>query len=114
MAHIIDGPRKTRHISFTQLEDEAIRKRAYEVGMEVAPFIKHEALYGAVKGFPLAALARHEKDIGDIVHAVREAADRPHTDRWLYQADLEAIDDKLDELLEIEKNILELLRRRLK
>lgn len=106
--------RVTRHISFTADENAALEKRAARVGMEVAPFIKKEALEGKVKGYPLAALSRHEQDIGDILHAVREAADRPHPDRWLYQADLEAIDDKLAELLEIEKDILELLRRRLK
>lgn len=106
--------RVTRHISFTAQENAILESRAAKVGMEVAPFIKQEALHGTVKGYPLAALTRHEVDIGNILHAVREVADRPHAARWLYQADLEAIDDKLEELLAIEKDILELLRRRLK
>lgn len=114
MAYIKDGPRVTRHVSFTQKENSDLCRRAAKAGMEVVPFIKQEALHGTVKGFPLAALTRHENDIGEIVKAVREAAGRPHPDRWLYEADLEAIDDKLSELLEIEKDILDLLRRRLK
>lgn len=114
MAYIIDGPRVTRHVSFTPKEDDDLRVRAAKVGMEVVPFIKKQALCGAVKGFALAPLQRHEETLGEILKAVREAADRPHPDRWRYQSDLELIDDKLDEVIAIEKTILELLRRRLK
>lgn len=114
MPYIENGPRITRHVSFTQKENDALCKRAATVGMEVVPFIKQEALHGVAKGYPLAPLTRHEAAIGEIVKAVREATDRPHPDRWLYEADLEAIDDKLAELLQIEQTILELLRRRMK
>lgn len=106
--------RITRHISFTPAEDRIVCGRAEKVGMDIVPFIKSEALRGVVRGYPLAPLTRHEEEIGEIAHAVREAADRPHPDRWLYEKDLEEIDDKLAELLEIEKSILELLRRRMK
>lgn len=113
MAYIEGGPRITRHVSFSPKEDSDLRERAAKVGMEVVPFIKQQALHGKAKGFRLAPLTKHEEDIGEIVKAVREVAAQPHEDRWLYEADLEAIDDKLAELIEIEKDILELLRRRM-
>lgn len=114
MAYIKDGSRVTRHVSFTPKEDSALRKRAEKVGMAVVPFIKREALHGAVKGFALAPLTRHAEAIGEIVRDVKTMASRPHPDRHLYEADLDGINDKLDELLEIEKSIHELLRRRMK
>lgn len=113
MAYIKDGPRITRHISYTAKENNDLEKRAAKVGMEVVPFIKQESLHGKVQGFALAPLHRHEDDIAAIVQAVRDVADHPHQDRWMYEADLEAIDDKLAELVAIEKDILDLLRRKL-
>lgn len=105
--------RITRHISFTLEENEMLQKRASAVGMEIAPFIKQQALHGTAKGFRLTPLTQHTITIAEIAQDIRNAVHTPHPDRWLYQADLEAIEDKLEELLQIESTILERVRRRL-
>lgn len=114
MAYIKGGPRINRHVSFTPEEDSKLRQRAAKVGMEVVPFIREEALHGTVRGFPLAPINQHAEAIGQIAQAVRKVADRQHPDRWLYEADLEEIENKLAEILAIEKDIQERLRQRMK
>lgn len=114
-APIIKGVKKnssrvTRHVSFTPEEDEAIRQRAEKAGMEVVPFIRYEALHGKVKSIPLDVVARYLEEIGEIARAVKEMVYRPHPDRWLYEADLEGTDDKVDEVLAIVKATLEEIR----
>ena len=105
--------RITRHISFTAEENQIIQERAHSVGMEITPFIKQEALHGMAKGFQLCALTQHTIAIAEIAQDIHRVVHTPHPDRWLYQADLERIEDKLDNLLEIEAAILTRLRRRM-
>ena len=99
-------------LSFTPQEMEILSKRAARVGMTIPPFIKREALYGIVRGFQLRPLTDHAIAIGEIVQDIRTMITSPHPDRWLYEYDLECIEDKLNTLLEIETDIQKRVRRR--
>lgn len=106
-------PRTIIHLSFTPQEMELLSNRSARAGMAVTPFIKREALYGIVRGFQLRPLTEHAIAIGEIVQDVRTMITSPHPDRWLYEYDLECIEDKLNTLLEIEIDIQKRVRRRL-
>jgi len=106
--------RIVRQISLSPQENQTLQKRAESAGMPVSPFIKRQALSGSVKVLNLPPLSNHADVIGKIAHDVRIIVSTPHPDRWLYQADLEKIEDSLDSLLIVEKNIQEEIRHRMK
>ena len=106
--------RITRQISLSPQEDLALQKRANSAGMPVSSFIKRQALSGSVKALNLAPLSDHVDEIGRIARDIRVIASTPHSDRWLYQADWEQIEDQLNALLAIEKDIQEQIRRRMR
>ena len=106
-------PRTIIHLSFTPQEMESLFNRAVRVGMAVTPFIKHEALHGIVRGFQLRPLTEHVLAIDAIAQDVHTILNSPHPDKWLYEYDLARIEDKLKELILIEKDIQSRVRRRL-
>lgn len=101
------------HLSFTESELAQVKTRAASVGMKVVPFIKQEALCGSVRGFRLVPLTQHANAIGTIAQDIRGFISSPHPDRWLYEHDLECIEDKLDTLIKIEMDIQTRVRRRM-
>jgi len=106
--------RVIRQISFSPQEDQVIQNRARSAGMSISSFLKRQVLSGSVKTFNLDPLSNHVETIGRIAHDVQIIASMPHPDRWLYQADWEKIEDQLDTLLTLEKDIQEQIRRRIK
>lgn len=104
----------THHIRLSPQEDQILRSRAGQAGMALSPFIKQMALHGSVKILNLAPLTQHILILGDIAHDIRKAVSTPHPDRWLYQADLEGIEEKLTEMLRIEKDIQANIRHKIK
>ena len=107
-------PRISRQISLSPQEDQLIRTRAARAGMSVSAFIKRQALSGSIKTLNLAPLSDHAETIGRIAQNIQIFSSAPHPDRWLYQADWEQIEDQLDTLLTIEKEIQEQIRRRMR
>lgn len=106
--------RITRQISLSPQEDQLVPTRADRAGMPVSSFIKRQALSGSVKTLNLSSLSDHIDSIGRIACDVHGIASAPHVDRWLYQADLEKIEGHLENLLTIEKDIQEQIRRRIR
>ncbi len=104
----------TRHIYFTPDEDRTLRKRAAALTMQLTTYIKQQSLHGKVNGISFEDLTAHEAAIGEILHTIQEFTTRPHPDRWLYQADLEAIEDQLNAIRDIELQILHLLCKHIK
>ena len=108
------SPRINRHVSFSRKEYEMLQQRAKSAGMDITPFIRHEALHGHVTVLDFPPFEQHTDIIGEIAQDVRAATAASHPDRWLYQADLEQIADKLDELLAVEHDIQKQIRRGMK
>ena len=82
--------------------------------MTVTSFIKRAALSNTIKILDMPVLSQHIVSIGEIANGIHAATSLSHPDRWLYQADLERIEDKLDQLIAIETDIQESIRRKMK
>lgn len=103
-----------RYIRLSEQEDQIVREKASTAGMSVSSFIKRAALSKTIKVFDIPILSQHIVSIGGIAHDIHVAISLPHQDRWLYQADLERIEDKLDQLLAIETDIQTSLRKNMR
>ena len=103
-----------RCISLSEQEDQRLRKRAESAGMTVTAFIKRAALSNTIKILDMPIISQHVIAIGTIANDIHAATSFPHPDRWLYQADLERIEDTLDQLIAIESDIQESIRRKMK
>ena len=104
----------TRHIGYDDYENKRIEIRAARVGLPVTAYIKKMSLEGSVRGVNMEPILAHTKMLGDLLAAVKEVATRPHEDQWLYEADLERIEDLMNETLESEKLFLEEVKRKLR
>ena len=104
----------THRIRLSEQEDLQLRERAAGAGMSITAFVKRAALSGPIKVLEFSSLSQHSLAIGEIAHDIHEAVASSHPDRWLYQADLERIEDKLNELIQIECSIQTQIRRRIK
>jgi len=107
-------PYITHRIRLSEEENRQLNERASTAGMSVSAFVKRAALSAPIKVLTLSALTQHALAIGEIAHDIHAAAAAPHPDRLLYLADLERIEDKLDQLLQVEQAIQTQIRRRLK
>lgn len=112
MAYIEGSKGVTRHVYFSPKENGQIETWAWQAGMEIVPYIRHMALHGIVRSVDLSAVRKHGEQIGEVLRAVRQFTEAPHPDRWLYEADLERLEDKLTELVALETAILQSLQER--
>lgn len=111
MPYIKDGPRVTRHISFSPREDSLIRGRADRAGMGVCPYIRSQALEGRVQEVNWDVMHKHQTALDTIATSVQAIANRPHPNRMEYEADLETIQHMLSEVTALDAEILESLQR---
>ncbi len=102
------------HVSFSQKEISRIDRKASSVGLTRTAYVRQMALEGKVKGYNLKPFLVHAEAIGEVVAAVRDMIAKEHPDRWAYEADIEKIQEQLQELIESEKNLDEKMTRRLK
>ena len=114
MAYIIDGPAQTVHVSFGQKELSQIERKAAAVGLSRSAYVREMALTGKVKGYNLKSLQSHAEAVGEVAAAVRDMIAKDHPDRWAYEADIERIEDLLQQLVESEAALISDMTRRLK
>ena len=107
-------PYISHRIRLSEQENIRLKNRAEKAGMSVSSFIKRAALSAPIKVLTLSALTQHALAIGEIARDIQTAITVPHPDRWLYQADLERIEDKLEQLLAIETDIQTSLRKNMR
>ena len=100
-------------IRFSKEDHELLQSRAAKAGMTLSAYVRACALHSEIKSVDFPVLTQHAVAVGDAVYAIRTACSSPHPDRWLYQADLERIEEKLDNLIIIETDIQNQLRRKL-
>ena len=104
----------TVHISFTPMELTQVDQKADKVGLSRVAFIRQMALTGKVKGYNFKPLLMHSDAVGNVAAAVRDMIEKEHPDRWAYEADIERIEDLLNQLLGSEQALISDLTRRLK
>ena len=107
-------PSATWHIRFTTSDEQLLRQKAAQAGMSMTAYIKRAAISARIIVLDFAVLTQHAIQIGDIASDVRTILTSPHPDRWLYQADLEALEDKLEELISVEQKIYRCIHRTLR
>lgn len=109
----VEKKSKSFRLTFTPQEMRILEARAARVDMDIKRFIKQSALRKRIGGYRLQPLTQHILAIDEIVKEIRKLAHEPHVERWLYEKELESIDIKVEELIAIEKDIQERLRRRI-
>lgn len=92
---------KKHYATFYGEEEEKLQARATLAGMKVPQYIRHMALTGRVRVFDLTPLLKQEEQIGKVMQLCQKVINQPHPDRWLYQYDLERIEDELEVLRKI-------------
>jgi len=99
----------THHIQFSPEDEKKVRAKAEKAGLTVTAYIKSRALNSRVSRKPirLYPIVDHIETLDKVVEEIRKITTNPHKDRWLYEADLERIDRKLDELLQTEQELVE-------
>ena len=99
----------THHIQFSPEDEKKIRDKAEQAGMTVTAYIKSKALNSRARRKPIRIypIVDHIEALDKVVEEIRKITTNPHKDRWLYEADLERIDRKLDELLQTEQELAE-------
>ena len=102
--------RVTRHISYTAAEDQCVRNLAEAAGMGVSPFIRFISQNGSITVYPLQALTDYVMAVDSLIAAVRSMSSSPHKDRLLYQSDIEYLEDRLDELIQMTSQIMDEIR----
>ena len=122
MAYIIDSPKKrtepTHHIRFHPDDEARLVAKAKQAGMSVNAYIKSRALNSRaprkrVSSFPnVAHIITHIEAMDRLAQEIRIMIKKPHTDRLLYEADLERIDQKLTELLRTENTLVDACMKR--
>lgn len=104
----------TRHISYNDDENKVVEAKAKRVGLPVTAYIKQMSLEGAAKGYDMSPVIAHTETIGNFIAEVKAVAAAPHDDRWLYESDLERVEDLLTELLQTEHELLDVMKRKLR
>ncbi len=116
MAKIIDDTKITHHVRFTEEEDAFIRQRAEEAGMAVTPYIRAQAVRGSVNAYAKAAIEKHSCEVSKIYdwmwewELVRDSGffiDDPASQ----ELEREVTKSFMNELLEIERDILNTLKK---
>lgn len=107
-------PKKTVHVDFIPAEHERVKAAAASVGLPVTSFVRQQALHGKTKGYNMKPLLDHASQLGAVIQSVRKIVDEPNRDRWMYEADLDRIETLLYEIAQQEKDLHEMLMRRLK
>ena len=64
----------THHIRLSPQEDQLLRKRAEQAGMQLSPFIKRAALHASIKVLDLTPLTQHALVLSDIARDIHTAA----------------------------------------
>ena len=105
----------TSHVQFNSEDNERIKAKASMADMKVSTYLRHVGLHSVVPPpppfFDVIPILNHTETLNDLVADVREIADRPHPDRWRYEADIEKIDDTLRLILQTELELIETIRK---
>lgn len=96
----------TRHIQFTPEEDEEIQRKAKSVGLTVTSFIRKQTLTGKVIGQDTGPLLAHIERLGEIAYEFEQIKNQPHPYHWMYEQDLERIEERINEILETERHLM--------
>lgn len=104
----------TIHIGYSPDELKRLDKLCEKVGMSRPAYLKTMGFDGKVKGYNLKAMEDFASAVGEVAAEIRKATSEPHPDRWAYEADIETIDEKLDQLIDMTSGVMETIIRRMK
>ena len=104
----------TIHIGYSPDELKRLDKLCEKVGMSRPAYLKTMGFDGKVKGYNLKAMEDFASAVGEVAAEIRKATSEPHPDRWAYETDIETIDEKLDQLIDMTSGLMEAITRRMK
>lgn len=121
-AKVSPAPKKSRkkndtttiHIGYSPDELKRLDQLCEKVGMSRPAYLKTMGFDGKVKGYNLKAMEDFASAVGEVAAEIRKATSEPHPDRWAYEADIETIDEKLDQLIDMTSGLMETITRRMK
>lgn len=104
----------TYHVQFSLDDNELIKAKASLAGMKVSTYLRYVGLGAIVPPAPLpfdvSPILDHTECLNELAATVRVIADKPHPDRWCYEADIERIEDTLLKILQSERELIDEIR----
>jgi hypothetical protein len=98
-----------RHVAFTDAEDTVVQEMAAQTGMSVCGYIRRQAVYGDVKPMDWEALRQHTEAINYIAQDIKVYTADKSPNPWLFETDLRLINQRLDELMDVENKLIKLI-----